>query len=127
MTLANAVREATRLLRRVGRASGLAALLVTNQACGLEVEAAYPSGAYDDYPPDAYIAATEPVYFEGHAAYWYGNRWYYRDGGRWGHYDREPAFLYQRRLQGVPRQRVYEPNRGGRGRPAGRAGPSHHR
>ena len=79
----------------------------------------YPAGYYDDYPPDAYIATTEPVYFEGRAAYWYGGRWYYRDGGRWGHYDREPPALYQRRMQAPPVRRTYEEP--WRGRPPGRS------
>jgi hypothetical protein len=67
---------------------------------GCEVSA-YPDNTYDDgYPPADYIATVQPVYYEGHAAYWYGNRWYYRDaGGRWGHYDHEPAALASRRGQ----------------------------
>jgi hypothetical protein len=72
----------------------------------------YPVGAYDDYPPDAYIATATPFYFDGHAAYWYRDRWYYRDGGRWGHYDHEPPALYQRRIQAAPARRSYESYRG---------------
>ncbi len=44
-------------------------------------------------PPPEIIATTRPVYFEGHAAYWYGNRWYYRDGGNWRFYHEEPGYL----------------------------------
>ena len=45
-------------------------------------------------PPPAYIASYEPVYYNGYAHYYYGNRWYYRDHvGGWRSYDREPAYL----------------------------------
>jgi hypothetical protein len=111
-----------------GVALGATAALTAGAGCGVEVGAAYSPGDDGDYPSEAYIASTEPVYFEGHASYWYGNRWYYRDGNRWAHYNREPAALQQRRLQSPPRQRVYgSPSRG---RPVGRAPaprPSGHR
>jgi len=87
---------------------------------GCEVSA-YPDNTYDDgYPPDEYIATTTPVYYEGHAAYWYGNRWYYRDGGgRWAHYDHEPAGLAARRGQFTAGARVNY------GRPSSRGGGYH--
>jgi hypothetical protein len=44
-------------------------------------------------PPAEYLATAEPVYYEGHPAYWYGNRWYYRNGAAWGYYHDEPGFL----------------------------------
>ena len=94
------------------------ALGVAASGCGVEAEADYPGGYYGDYPPDGYIATTEPVYYGGFATYWYGGRWYYRNGGRWSHYDREPPGLAQRRLQGGPVRRTYEV---ARPRPAGRA------
>ncbi len=56
----------------------------------------------DVYPPDAYIATATPVYFEGRAAYWYGDRWYYRDGGHWRNYHSEPAYLHSYRARAVP-------------------------
>jgi hypothetical protein len=46
-----------------------------------------------DYPPPEYIATAEPVYYEGRPAYWYNNRWYYRNGGAWGYYHGEPGYL----------------------------------
>jgi hypothetical protein len=67
------------------------------------------TGCYDDYeagyevdpasyPAPAYVATVAPVYYEGRPAYWYGNRWYFRDGGgRWGYYRSEPRYLYQYR------------------------------
>lgn len=74
---------------------------------GCEVSA-YPDNYYDDgdYPPADYLATVEPVYYEGHAAYWYHNRWVYRDGGRWGHYNGEPAGLAAHRAQFSGRGRV---------------------
>ena len=104
------------MLRGIACAVALGATAMATAGCGFEVGPEYPGGYYEDYPPDAYIATTDPVYFDGHAAYWYGNRWYYRDGARWSHYDREPAGLYQRRMQGSARRRTYEPSGG---RPAG--------
>jgi hypothetical protein len=47
-----------------------------------------------DGPSADYIATTDPVYYEGHAAYWYGGGWFYRDGGSWHHYRSEPGFLH---------------------------------
>jgi hypothetical protein len=107
------------MLRRMAFTVALAATAVVTAGCGgLEMEggADYPvgdDGAYGDYPSDAYIATTEPVYFNGYASYWYGNRWYYQNGGRWNHYDREPAGLYQRRMQGAQRRRTYESHAAG--------------
>ena len=50
-------------------------------------------------PPAWFIATSWPVYFEGHATYWYGDRWYYRDGGAWRYYREEPAHLRDYRGQ----------------------------
>jgi hypothetical protein len=102
----------TGMQRRLACAIGVCAILVASPGCGLEVGAVYPGFGYEDYPPDEYIATTEPVYFEGRPSYWYGDRWYYRQGGRWSHYDREPPGLYQRRMQGPPVRHTYEPYRG---------------
>ncbi len=115
----------TNLFRTTAGALAVGAALACTAACGgFEVTGEYPAGYSDDgYPPDAYIATTEPVYFEGHAAYWYGGFWYYRDGGRWSHYGREPPGLYQRRMQAAPARRNYEPSRGrSPGRSGGRSG-----
>ena len=110
----------TTSLRAAACAVALCATVACMSGCGgVEVTGEYPAGYYDGYPPDAYIATTEPVYYEGHAAYWYGGFWYYRDGGRWGHYDREPAGLYSHRMQGGIGRRNYEPSRG---RGSGRSG-----
>jgi hypothetical protein len=45
------------------------------------------------FPPAWFIATTAPVYYDGHAAYWYQNRWYYQDGRNWRAYDSEPRYL----------------------------------
>lgn len=78
---------------------------------------AAPAAAQWVPPPPEYIATTEPVYYEGHAAYWYGNHWFWRDEhGAWNHYDREPAFLADRRAHFAPVRRSPEraaPEHGG--------------
>lgn len=62
------------------------------------------SGCYgeldEEGPPPGYVATVSPVYYEGRPAYWYGNRWYYRDGARWGAYRSEPGYLHNYRVQG---------------------------
>jgi hypothetical protein len=65
-----------------------------------------PEVGVDVYPPGAFIATASPVYFEGRAAYWYGNRWWYRDGGAWRFYGNEPAYLrsYRARVPAPARQ-----------------------
>jgi hypothetical protein len=106
------------LLRFVGAVT-LGAMSLAAAGCEIEAGPDYPGGTYLEYPPDGYIATTEPWYYDGQACYWYGGFWYYRNGGRWGRYDREPAALHARRLQGGGQVRHgYEP--GGRG--AGRGG-----
>jgi len=48
-------------------------------------------------PPAWFIATNRPVYYEGHAAYWYGNQWHYRQGRSWQTYREEPRFLRDQR------------------------------
>jgi hypothetical protein len=57
-------------------------------------------GEYETYgyPPEAYIATATPVYYGGYASYWYGGRWYRRDGGRWRSYREEPVYLRDYRV-----------------------------
>jgi hypothetical protein len=61
-------------------------------------------------PEPAFVATTPPVYYEGHASYWYHDRWVYRDGRGWHGYDREPAYLHEHRARAVVRPR-YEGHR----------------
>ncbi len=68
-------------------------------AAALVAIAPAASAQDDDYPPPEVIATLSPVYFEGHAAYWYHNHWHYRDArGGWGYYHDEPGFLRDRRV-----------------------------
>ena len=46
-------------------------------------------------PPADILATTAPVYFEGRPAYWWGGRWYYRDGPGWRFYGAEPGYLHE--------------------------------
>ena len=61
--------------------------------------ATVPARAQDDldYPPEAYIATYEPVYYEGRPVYYYGGYWYYREGRAWRHYAAEPHYLHEYR------------------------------
>jgi hypothetical protein len=71
-----------------------------------------PAGAQWVPPPPEVIATTEPVYYEGHAAYWYGNQWSWRDAhGAWNHYDHEPPALAERRAHAAPGRRSWEHGR----------------
>jgi hypothetical protein len=56
-------------------------------------------------PPAAYIATSQPEYFEGRPVYWYNDNWYYRDHGRWSYYRREPVYLRDRRVHWAPQRR----------------------
>jgi hypothetical protein len=67
----------------------------------------------DGYPPDGFIATASPVYYEGHASYWYGGRWFYRDGGGWRSYHQEPGHLYAARSRAVPARQYYGRAHGG--------------
>ncbi|HET9989444.1 MAG TPA: hypothetical protein VFQ65_13025 [Kofleriaceae bacterium] len=62
-------------------------------------------------PPSAYIATTQPEYFEGRPVYWYNNNWYYRDHGRWSYYRSEPRYLRERRAHWVDRPRYQQRER----------------
>jgi len=53
----------------------------------------------DVSPPSWYIATNRPVYHEGRATYWYGNRWQYREGRNWRSYRDEPRSLRDHRMQ----------------------------
>src|ERR1700677_3221502 len=60
------------------------------------------------FPPPEFVATATPVFFEGHAAYWYGGRWYYRDRGAWGYYHDEPGYLHDWRGHREPERRFYD-------------------
>jgi hypothetical protein len=76
------------------------------------------------FPTPEFIATTSPIVFEGHSAYWFGGRWYYRDGGAWRYYRDEPVFLRDRRMQRAPDRHFYGRAHGGGFRPAAHAAPA---
>ena len=47
------------------------------------------------------------MYYEGHAAYWYGDRWYYRSGREWYEYREEPRYLRDYREHHAHERRFY--------------------
>lgn len=67
-----------------------AVLAVTTYSAPAEAQVIY-------YPPSEYVAAYRPYYYNGYPHYFYHNAWYYRDGGAWRGYDREPGALYNYR------------------------------
>jgi hypothetical protein len=71
----------------------------------LSVFAPLAAAQDDDFPPPEVVATLTPVYYEGHASYWWHNRWHYRDAhGAWGRYQAEPQVLHDHRYgQGFDR------------------------
>ena len=115
------------LHRALACAVALGGAIALLPACEVGVGAGYPV-VYGDYP-DGCVATTEAVYYNGYPSYWCGGFWYFRgEGGRWGHYDREPPGLYGHRGQGGPSRRNYEPasRPGGGGRGGGGHGGGGH-
>lgn len=60
------------------------------------------------FPPVWFRATSRPVYHDGHAAYWYQNRWYYQDRGEWQYYREEPIYLRDYRSHRAPVRQHYE-------------------
>jgi hypothetical protein len=48
-------------------------------------------------PPVEHIRMAPQVIYGGRRVYWWGNRWYYQNGARWGYYRNEPVYLRGRR------------------------------
>jgi hypothetical protein len=124
----------TGFLRALVCVVAVGGVVLVLSACDVGVEGADYPVAYGGYP-DGCIATTDPVYYNGYPSYWCGGSWYFRgEGGRWGHYDREPRELGERRMRGAPPRRNYEPGarpgwggRGGGGRGGGGRGGGGHR
>jgi hypothetical protein len=118
-----------RVLRAFACFAALGGVVAVVPACEVGVEGADYPVAYGGGYPDGCIATTDAVYYNGSPSYYCGGYWYFRgEGGRWGHYDREPPGLYQRRIGGGFGRRNYEPGvrggvRGGGG--GGRGGGGH--
>lgn len=115
-------------IERIGRRAAPFALTLALAAlaggCEVREEGVLaPDGYYYDdvYPPEAYVAAADPLYDDGHPVVWWGGFWYYREGGHWHHYVREPVFLRERRP--APVRRIYVPAY----RHEGFRGPGHRR
>ena len=79
-------------------AAGISSCLLISTPAAAQIEI---------FPPAAFIATSSPVYFEGHAAYWYNDQWYYRDGPAWRHYSSEPTFLRDYRGRHEPVRQYY--------------------
>jgi hypothetical protein len=95
----------TRSLASFSTATSAAAAVGLIAALGL---ASRVAAAQLPFPPAEFVATTEPVYYEGHAAYWYGNRWYYKDErGGWQRYETEPPALAERREHAPPSKHFY--------------------
>jgi hypothetical protein len=64
-------------------------------------------------PPAVYITTASPYYYEGHAVYWYNNRWGWREphGGGWHWYEHEPQALHEHRVHAPPARYHYEHRR----------------
>lgn len=61
------------------------------------------------YPPPEFVATATPVYYEGHPAYFWNGRWFYRMDNGWGFYHEEPPTLRGwREAHPVPQRRFYE-------------------
>jgi hypothetical protein len=95
--------------------------ITTRRAAGiLAVAASALTGCYatvDPQPVDYAETTGAPVDIEtypsvmygGQPAYFYGDHWWHRDGGRWSYYRSEPAELHQQRavVMRSPRARVH--------------------
>jgi hypothetical protein len=62
-------------------------------------------------PPSVVVTTARPVYYEGHAHYWYGNHWYWRDPHGWHTYEAEPRYLREHRFHAPPPRYHYEHRR----------------
>jgi hypothetical protein len=54
------------------------------------------------YPNAAYVAAAQPVYYNGVPHYWLRDRWYYRHGTGWASHRQEPRSLREYRFRARP-------------------------
>jgi hypothetical protein len=77
-----------RLLTVLGGVLVASCLATTPARAGVNIQIGIPS---------FFIATTTPVYYQGHATYWYNNSWYYRDRGNWRTYRTEPQYLHDYR------------------------------
>jgi hypothetical protein len=78
---------------------GLALSFVAGTASACTVGAAIPVGQAEIYSAGPVVVpySAPQTYYAGHPVYWYGDRWVYRDSGRWYAYRYEPQELYRYR------------------------------
>lgn len=60
------------------------------------------------FPSVEFRATSRPVYYDGHASYWYRGRWYYQEGRAWRSYREEPRHLREYRDKHAPGRKHYE-------------------
>jgi hypothetical protein len=58
-----------------------------------------PVGYVEVTSAPAGIETYPSTYYDGRPVYLYQDRWYYRDGRRWGYYRQEPPVLYEHRMR----------------------------
>ncbi len=86
-----------------------ATALVGTTVAGCYARAEPPVVGYADTTSAPVDIETYPsVAYEGQPVYFYGNRWWHRDGARWDYYREEPAELHRQRAAVIhaPRARV---------------------
>jgi len=93
-------------LLRVSFASFAIAAAVSGCYASVEEPAVYAEA--DTVPAD--ITIYPHTVYDGRVVYYYGDRWWYSDGGRWAYYRHEPEPLNRHRRyvqQAPPAPRVY--------------------
>ena len=89
-------------------AAFLAGAIALGAGCVARVEEPVAYAEADYVPPT--VTTYPSTVYEGRTVYYYGDRWYYRDGSRWAYYRREPPVLYRQRTYvqaAPPAPRVY--------------------
>jgi hypothetical protein len=92
----------------------IACAVVGLGGCSFHTEPAYGYAEVTAAPVDVDVYSYPHTYYLGRPVYWYRDRWYYRDGGRWYYYRDEPPPLYEYRRRGYvqqapPAPRYYAP------------------
>lgn len=85
----------------------LGAAATTGCYAGVDAE---PVAYAEAEPMPADITVYPHTEYEGRTVYYYRDRWYYNDAGRWAYYRSEPAPLYRHRTYvqaAPPAPRVY--------------------
>lgn len=97
--------------------AGCAGWGITAEPVGYVETTAAPVADIDLYPSTIY---------EGRTVYYYGDRWYWREGSRWRYFRQEPRALapYRERFRRQPPMRRPEPRRDDRWRGPERRSPS---